>query len=100
MEKTIVSIERKEIDPNKYDGIVLGESASLLLLQYIYDFRCDGLVVLDKADKIQKQSIDMKCFTGTAKWLPDLETIRYSDITCCRMECNYIKAYETYFEQG
>lgn len=50
MSKNLVSIERKYIDQNSIQGFILDESDELLLVQYVYDFRCDGLLVLSKSD--------------------------------------------------
>jgi hypothetical protein len=46
----IVSIRRKEIDPNEIQGFVLESSEQLVVLQYVYDFHVDGLMVLSRSD--------------------------------------------------
>jgi hypothetical protein len=50
LSKNLVSIERKHIDQNSIQGLILDESDELLLVQYVYDFQCDGLLVLSKSD--------------------------------------------------
>jgi len=64
-DRTLVSISRTEIDSNKIQGVILGYSKKLVLLNYIYDFRLDGLMILNrdyiskigvsKTDKFQKE---------------------------------------------
>jgi hypothetical protein len=46
----LVSICRDDIDPNSIQGFVLGYSRDLVLIQYVYDFHLDGLMVLRTAD--------------------------------------------------
>lgn len=49
-ERCLVSIRRSEIDSAKIQGFILEYSEDLLLLQYISDFRIDGLLVLRVSD--------------------------------------------------
>lgn len=49
-ERKLVSIRRKKIDPNSIQGFVLGYSDDLVLIQYVYDFRLDGLTILRTTD--------------------------------------------------
>lgn len=49
-DRKLVSIRRDDIDPNSIQGFVLACSDELLLIQYVYDFRLDGLMVLRRAD--------------------------------------------------
>jgi hypothetical protein len=46
----LVSIHRDEIDDNAIQGFVLASSEELVVLQYVYDFNLDGLMVLRVAD--------------------------------------------------
>jgi len=46
----LVSIERKDIDPNRIQAFILGVSSKLVLVQYVYDFNIDGLMVLRLSD--------------------------------------------------
>ena len=48
--QTLISLRRAAIDDRKIQGFVLGYSDSLVLLQYIYDFNLDGLMILRIAD--------------------------------------------------
>lgn len=48
--KSLVSIEREDIDTNGIQGFILDFSNSLLLLQYVYDFNLDGLLILRVED--------------------------------------------------
>lgn len=63
--KSLVSIRRDEIDDNRIQGFILDYSKELILIQYVYDFNLDGLMVLrlsditditsDKTDDFQTQ---------------------------------------------
>jgi hypothetical protein len=48
--RTLVSIQREAIDSNKVRGIPLAYSQELLLLQYVFDFHLDGLLLIRRAD--------------------------------------------------
>ena len=50
MSEYLVSIERENIDGNKIQGFLLGESDEYVLISYVYDFHLDGLMVLRKMD--------------------------------------------------
>lgn len=45
-----MSIRREGIDPNKIQGFVLAASEELVVLQYVYDFNLDGLMILSRSD--------------------------------------------------
>jgi hypothetical protein len=47
---SIVTLERKKVDPHRMYGVVVAESDELLLLQQEYDFEFDGYVVVRKKD--------------------------------------------------
>ncbi|MDG9666927.1 hypothetical protein [Hahella sp. CR1] len=47
---TLVSIERDEVDENCLQAFVLDYSDELVLLQYVYDFNLDGLMVIRMGD--------------------------------------------------
>jgi hypothetical protein len=47
---SLISIRREAIDGNKIQGFVLGSSNQLVLLQYVYDFNLDGLMILRTSD--------------------------------------------------
>jgi hypothetical protein len=49
-QRSLVSLRRAGVDENSIQGFVLGVSAELVLLQYVYDFRLDGLMILRIAD--------------------------------------------------
>ena len=49
-QRNLVSIRRGEIDGCSIQGFVLGLSENLVLLQYVYDFHLDGLMLLRTAD--------------------------------------------------
>ncbi|ATQ73732.1 hypothetical protein CR152_03805 [Massilia violaceinigra] len=49
-ERNLVSVDRSGIDDQAIQGFVLGSSDDLLLLQYVYDFNLDGLMVFRIAD--------------------------------------------------
>jgi hypothetical protein len=49
-EQKLVSIRRHKIDPNSIQGFILALSDELVLLQYVYDFNLDGLMVLRLSD--------------------------------------------------
>jgi len=46
----LVSVHRDDIDDNAIQGFVLASSEELVVLQYVYDFNLDGLMVLRVAD--------------------------------------------------
>lgn len=48
--KDLVDIRRKNIDPNTIQAFILEVSRNLVLLQYVYDFNLDGLMVLRVSD--------------------------------------------------
>jgi hypothetical protein len=48
--KTLVSIRRDSIDANSIQGFILDYSKELILIQYVYDFHLDGLMVLRLSD--------------------------------------------------
>jgi hypothetical protein len=48
--RNLVSIHRSEIDDHAIQGFVLASSEELVVLQYVYDFNLDGLMVLRVAD--------------------------------------------------
>ena len=48
--RNLVSVHRGEIDENAIQGFVLASSEELVVLQYVYDFRLDGLMVLRAKD--------------------------------------------------
>jgi len=48
--KSLVSICRDEIDANRIQGFILEYSKELILIQYVYDFNLDGLMVLRRSD--------------------------------------------------
>jgi hypothetical protein len=49
-QRNLISIRREHLDSNSIQGFILGLSDELLLLQYVYDFNLDGLLVIRKAD--------------------------------------------------
>lgn len=167
-DRSLVSIHRPAIDKNKIQGFVLDSSDGLVLLQYVYDFSLDGLMVLraddisevtrTKTDLFQEQlladegllsrvpfdyrvnltswktaisglvqshsllilecerieepefvvgriakiganEVSVNHFTGTGRWLDELVTLRYDDITACQANTNYVNVYQRYFER-
>ncbi len=48
--KSLVSIRRDEIDGNRIQGFILDYSKELILIQYVCDFKLDGLMVLRLSD--------------------------------------------------
>lgn len=48
--RNLVSVRRSEIDDNAIQGFILASSEQLVVLQYVYDFNLDGLMVLRVAD--------------------------------------------------
>lgn len=49
-QRALISILRNNIDPNSIQGFILASSEQLVVLQYVYDFHLDGLMVLSKAE--------------------------------------------------
>ena len=48
--KKLISLGRDRIDPNRIQGFILDASKELLLIQYVYDFKLDGLMMLRRED--------------------------------------------------
>jgi hypothetical protein len=48
--KNLISIERKDIDQNNIQAFILSASSNLVLIQYLYDFKIDGIMVLRMSD--------------------------------------------------
>ena len=48
--RNLVSVRRSEIDDNSIQGFILAASEQLVVVQYVYDFNLDGLMVLRVAD--------------------------------------------------
>jgi hypothetical protein len=46
----LISILRNEIDSNSIQGFILASSDQLVVLQYVYDFNLDGLMVLSRSE--------------------------------------------------
>lgn len=49
-QRALVSVRRATIDDFKIQGFVLGVSDDLFLLQYVYDFNLDGLMIMRTQD--------------------------------------------------
>lgn len=49
-QRSLISLRRASIDANAIQCFVLGSSDQLVLLQYVYDFNLDGLMVLRTSD--------------------------------------------------
>jgi hypothetical protein len=49
-QRSLVSLRRAAVDKHRIQGFVLGASDQLVLLQYVYDFNLDGLMVLRTSD--------------------------------------------------
>jgi len=43
IKKNLISIERKDIDQDKIQAVILGASSDLVSIQYVYDFKIDGI---------------------------------------------------------
>ena len=65
-DRDLISICRSDIDAHAIQGFVLGCSRELVVLQYVYDFNLDGLMVLRTADVTE-----VRC-TATGKLQKDL----------------------------
>ena len=48
--QTLASIRRESIDGLRIQGFVLAYSKDLILIQYVYDFNVDGIMVLRRSD--------------------------------------------------
>ena len=48
--RSLIALRREVVDDNKIQGFVLGSSDQLVLLQYVYDFNLDGLMILRTSD--------------------------------------------------
>lgn len=64
-DRRLVSIFRDQIDGHSIEGYVLAVSDPLLVLQYVNDFRLDGIKVLRVADISDAESSDTTAFQQT-----------------------------------
>jgi len=48
--KSLISVHRHDVDDHGVQGFLVGASDSLLVLEYVYDFQIDGLMVLRRSD--------------------------------------------------
>ena len=48
--RNLISIRRGNIDGHKIQGFLLDYSEELILINYVYDFILDGLMVLRRSD--------------------------------------------------
>ncbi|MDF7809561.1 hypothetical protein P4E94_19140 [Pontiellaceae bacterium B12219] len=60
--QTLVTIKREKIDGNKIQGFILAYSDELILIQYVYDFNLDGLMVLRISDITSLESTKTDVF--------------------------------------
>jgi hypothetical protein len=58
--RQLVSIRRADVDSNAIQAFILGASERLVLLQYVYDFKLDGLLVVRREDisDVQRTATD------------------------------------------
>lgn len=49
-ERSLVFLRRDDFDENAVQGFILGTTDNLILLQYVYDFNLDGLMLLRTED--------------------------------------------------
>lgn len=54
--RNLISIRRKEIDECRIQAFLLDYSEDLILIQYVYDFNLDGLMVLRRSDISEMES--------------------------------------------
>lgn len=64
-QRELVSITRTEIDAQTIQGFVLASSDQLVVLQYVCDFRLDGLMVLSTSDITEIRSSATNKFQTT-----------------------------------
>jgi hypothetical protein len=61
-ERNLVSVERSALDDRSLQGYVLACSSQLVVLQYVYDFNLDGLMVLRTGDITEVKCTDTDIF--------------------------------------
>ncbi|TLD72773.1 hypothetical protein FEM03_01485 [Phragmitibacter flavus] len=61
-DRALVSIRRDECDDRKLQGFIVDFSESLILLQYVYDFRVDGRLLLRIEDITDMESTETDQF--------------------------------------
>jgi len=54
---------------------------------------------IGKIIELNKDHLVMSTFTGIGRWEEDTITIKYSDLTSCQINNNYLNVYERYFDQ-
>jgi len=60
-DRSLVSLRRDDIDVNSTQGLVLGYSSELILIQDVYDFFVDGLHILNIRDITSVESTKTDC---------------------------------------
>ena len=56
--------------------------------------------IIGRIEKTTPAAVYVRYFTGTGKWLDELVRVKYSEITSCQVDTNYLKFYEKYFERA
>lgn len=60
--RALVSIYREHINDTPIQGFILAHSKKLILIQYVYDFNLDGIMVLQRSDVTNIESDESGMF--------------------------------------
>ena len=60
--RALVSIYREHINDTPIQGFILAHSKKLILLQYVYDFNLDGIMILQRSDVTNIESDESGIF--------------------------------------
>ena len=165
--RSLVSIQRPDIDSGSIQGFLIGLSETLLAVEYVHDFQIDGLLVLRRLDigdvrrtgtdefqerlmkregirpgqqismpleleswrslveqlsgqfqylilerelgpsptfsigkpqRITAAQVEFQSFTGTGKWWPKTERLKYSQLTSVQANTRYMGFYQRHFD--
>jgi hypothetical protein len=104
--RDLVSIERSNIDQNSIQAFVLASSDELIVLQYVYDFTLNGLMVLRTKDvtkvrcsatdkefvigrviKTTLNSVQFQHFSGAANWAKSPANLKFNAVKGDAQHC-------------
>lgn len=60
--KALITIYRENMNDNGIQGFILGYSKKLILIQYVYDFNLDGIMILQRSDVTNIESDESGMF--------------------------------------
>jgi hypothetical protein len=55
--------------------------------------------VIGRVEKTTSVAAYVRCFTGAGRWLDEPVRVKYSDITSCQVDTNYLNFYQRHFDR-